>query len=114
MRYTRFLNSLLLSMILASASVFGQTDQPIEENTSCNAYVEGTQTAHWSVYIPIVVTIGAAILFGIADQGSHKCSSGDSQDALGSIRDSKRKGIMSENVNNHSRKIVRTVAGYSH
>lgn len=113
MRYTQSLSLLCLSMIFASASVFGQTDQLIEEDSTCSAYVEGTRTAHWSVYIPIVATIGAAILFGIADQCSHKCSSGDSQDALGSIRDSKRKGVSFESTH-HSRKVARLVGGFSH
>lgn len=67
-----------------------------EEYPSCGeAYIQSSHTAHWSVYVPITILIAAAIYFGIADQknrGHHHSS--DSQDALGSIVNSKRIGSM--------------------
>lgn len=62
-----------------------------EEDERCGAaYVESSQTAHWSVYIPITILVVAAILFGVADRDHKSHNSSDPQDALGSIDNSKR------------------------
>lgn len=80
-----------LLFTLTFTSIYGQNNEQDDENYS-SAYMQSSQTAHWSVYIPIVVLVGAAIYFGLADRNQNDLSSSNSQDALGSIGNSKRIG----------------------
>jgi hypothetical protein len=80
-----------LVLTLTTVSVYGQdVYQEDAYNSDSSAYIESSNTAHWSIYIPIAVLVGAAIWFGVADQHDPKHYLSDSQDALGSIANSKR------------------------
>lgn len=81
---------LTLLFALFTTSIYGQ--DCCEQDDDCgSAYCQGSQIAHWSVYIPITILVVAAIWFGVSDR-SHDSSSyySNSQDALGSIDNSKR------------------------
>lgn len=80
---------LTLLFALFTTSLQGQNDIDPEEDTG-SAYTQGSQTAHWSVYVPIAIIVGAAIWFGLSDNNHETSSYSDSQDALGSIDNSKR------------------------
>lgn len=112
MKRIRSISSLFFALFFAAASLHGQATQAYEEESACCAYEEGSRSAHWSVYIPIAITIGAAVWFGLADQGSHKHSESNSQDGLGSIRNSKRDG--SGSGSSYSRQSSRSSGSYSH
>lgn len=91
MKKLHSLVALTLALTLAASSIYGQDPDCQEGTDYSSAYVEGSNTAHWSVYIPIAILVGAAIWFGVADRHSeHHNSSTDSQDGLGSIASSKR------------------------
>lgn len=91
MKKLRPLVALTLALTLATSSIYGQDTFYQEDTDYSSAYVESNNTAHWSAYIPIVILVGAAIWFGIADRHhEHHDSSSDSQDGLGSIANSKR------------------------
>ena len=96
---------LALLFSLSITSLQGQETCEMEEE-SCCAYSQGCQTAHWSIYIPITILVVAAIWFGVSDRSHSSSSSGDSQDALGSIDNSKRNAYRRENPyysqSNHS------------
>ncbi|MFI0434737.1 MAG: hypothetical protein ACH350_03280 [Parachlamydiaceae bacterium] len=90
MKKLRPLFTLTLAFTLGTASIYGQNSCCQEdENYSC-AYVESSNTANWTVYIPITLIVGAAIWFGLADHSKNKGKKNDSQDGLGRIIDSKR------------------------
>lgn len=78
-----------LLFALFTTSLQGQNDFDLDEDSG-SAYTQGSQTAHWSVYIPIAILIGAAIWFGVSDKNHDTSSYSNSQDALGSIDNSKR------------------------
>ncbi len=108
----RLLSTLTLILAFSTASIYGQ-DACHQENETCSsAYMQSQQTAHWSVYVPIVLLVGAAVLFGIAD-GKHKYHNerSDSQDALGSIADSKRRGSQSYHTYSRMKKLPRQSYG---
>jgi len=79
-----------LIFAISTATTYGQNDT-CQEEAECypSAYEESSRTTHWSVYIPVAAIVGAAILFGLADAKQKKHAS-SSQDALGSIANSKR------------------------
>lgn len=107
--------ALTLLLSLSITSIHGQDEFQYEEDFS-PAYMESTQTTHWSAYIPIGVLVAAAIYFGVADQNDTYSSSSNSQDALGSIRDSKRVGSK-HSRSSHSNSSLRgssVRSGYSH
>lgn len=81
--------TLTVLFALCTTSLQGQNDFDPEADTG-SAYTQGSQTAHWSVYIPIAILVGAAIWFGVSDKNHDTSSYSDSQDALGSIENSKR------------------------
>jgi hypothetical protein len=81
---------LTIVLTLATSSIYGQDPCYQEDDTCSSAYMQSTNTAHWSVYIPIAIIVGAAIWFGVADHDSEKFDSSDSQNALGSIDNSIR------------------------
>ena len=56
---------LTLLFALCTTSLQGQNDFDPEADTG-SAYTQGSQTAHWSVYVPIAIIVGAAIWFGVA------------------------------------------------
>lgn len=78
-----------LVFALTTSSIYGQ-DSCYAEEVPCTAYIQGTHTAHWSVYIPIAILVGVAIWFGLADRKESRHDSYDSQDGLGSIASPKR------------------------
>lgn len=81
---------LTLLFALFTTSIQGQDDFDLDDDPG-SAYAESSQTAHWSVYIPITILVVAAIWFGVSDRNHNSSSySSDSQDALGSIENSKR------------------------
>lgn len=90
MNKLRPLAALTLAMILMTTSTYGQESCYQEDADYSSAYVESSRTAHWSVYIPIALVVGAAIWFGIAENKKDYLSYSDSQDGLGSIANSKR------------------------
>lgn len=90
MKKLRSLVILTLTLAFATTSISAQeTYYQTDENFS-TAYAEGSNTANWTVYIPITLLVGAAIWFGLADRTKDKKHSSNSQDGLGSIADSKR------------------------
>jgi hypothetical protein len=97
----------VFTLIFAFASTSIQGQEYCEETgmeCECPAYVEGSRTAHWSIYVPIAIIVAAAIWFGIADRND--CKSDyyytDSQDALGSIDNSKRHSNRSGSCSSYS------------
>ncbi len=106
MKKIQQLVALTLMLTCATASIYGQDScyQDYSENDTCSAYAQSSNTAHWSVYIPITVLVGAAILFGLADQNHSEHDSSDSQDALGSIANSKRRSSSSYSSTSSHRK----------
>jgi hypothetical protein len=87
--------TLTLLLTFATPSIHGQDPQYQEDATYSSAYMQSSHAAHWSVYIPIALLVGAAIWFGVADR-NHECHDyNDSQDALGSIANSKRRSSTS-------------------
>lgn len=96
MKTLRSFIAFTLILVSTTTSVCGQPpccDQPIccdQSDVCCPAYEEGSNSAHWSVYIPIAALVGAAIWFGMADNKKDKNNSSNSQDALGSIVSSRR------------------------
>lgn len=100
MQIFRKLMILLLCFAFASQSVHAQSawTQGVEEDECGDAYSQSSWTAHWSVYIPIALIVGAAIWFGVADSSSSTsfCSSSNdyrcrsSGDGLGSLGSSSR------------------------
>lgn len=90
MRISRPFITLATAFALVTSSIHSQSRYtPEDGNYSC-AYSESSHSAHWSVYIPIAVLVGAAIWFGMADCKKEKHDSSNSKDALGSIANSKR------------------------
>jgi hypothetical protein len=83
---------LTLALTLAFSSLHGQQDCCQADDAYSSAYAQSCDTTHWSVYIPIAALVGAAIWFGLADGYDNNESSNNSQDALGSIANSKRIG----------------------
>jgi len=80
-----------LVLTCAISSIHAQDSCQQEDGNFSSAYVESSHAAHWSVYIPIAILVGAAIWFGFADKDKDKGEdSNNSQDALGSIANSKR------------------------
>lgn len=109
-----------LILILAIASNFLNAQEPyIQDEAYCSeAYEACKHTAHWSVYIPLVLTAGAAVWFALCES-KHKEIHSNSQDALGSIANSKRVpcGISGENhISSHHKYVSRskTPWGFSH
>lgn len=82
---------LTLVLTLTTSSINGQEPCCQEDESYSSAYMQSSHTAHWSVYIPIAILVGAAIWFGLADQKHESHDSNDSQDGLGSIANSKRR-----------------------
>lgn len=84
------IQQIIAMTLILTCATHALNAQVCESEPCCSAYAESSRSAHWSVYVPIVVLVGAAILFGVADRSKGSdCSSG-SQDALGSIDNSKR------------------------
>lgn len=79
-----------MALVIATSALNGHSPCLVDDEEFSPAYVESSHSAHWSVYIPIVALAGAAIWFGLADKSNSKKDSSDSQDALGSIANSKR------------------------
>jgi hypothetical protein len=86
-----FFSSIQVSSIQAQG--YDDMDQEwTDEEACCPAYVQGTQSAHWSIYIPISLFVVAAVWLGLADS-NHKnscCSSykyGCCDSSDGSCRD---------------------------
>ncbi len=87
----RSLIAFAIALSIATMPVCGQYQPHLDDEESCSsAYTESSRSAHWSVYVPIVALVGAAIWFVAADGKQVKHDSNDSQDGLGSIADSKR------------------------
>lgn len=106
-----------LLFTLVNSSIQGQSTNNQDEENYSSAYMQSSQTAHWSVYIPIAILVVAAIYLGIADKSSDHSSYSDSQDALGSIDNSKRHSTSgSGNSYSHysSRNSNSYSSGYSH
>jgi len=83
---------MVLTLLFAFITTSIQGQDCCEQSDDCGcAYSQGSQTAHWSVYIPITILVGAAICFGVSDRGHSSSNYSDSQDALGSIANSKRR-----------------------
>jgi|GEM_PF-3072480 len=101
------LAALVLIVTFAAPSVHGQDLPPQEEEGCSSAYLQSRHAAHGSVYIPITILVGAAIWFGLADRNHKHDHSIDSQDALGSIDNSKR------HSRDHSTSSYRRSSGYS-
>lgn len=114
---------LMLFFAMMTTSIHGQEicnqeeDQSyLQENESCcEAYMESSHTAHWSVYVPLTILVAAAIYFGMADKKNHEHPSSGSQDALGSIVNSKRIGSMKSSSGSYkSYNPSRCRTGYQH
>lgn len=103
---------LTLVLTFATVSIYGQDSCDQDDETYSCAYGQSSHSAHWSVYIPIAVIVGAAIWFGLADRSHKKHDSYDSQDALGSIRDPKRRGVA--RASNLKKLNNRSMGSYSH
>ncbi len=93
------LNPWIVLTLLLTMTISSLQSQENNENDAdySSAYQESSHTAHWSIYIPISILVAAAIYFGIADQNDSRSDYYDSQDALGSIGNSKR-------INGYSRR----------
>lgn len=114
MKMSQRITALVLTASLLSSSLPAQCGESPECDECGCAYVESSRSAHWSIYIPIVVVVGAAIWFGLADDSSEKISYG-SQDGLGSIDNSMRQiSSYSSSGHNgyHRAKVLK--GGYSH
>lgn len=106
-----FILTLLFAFV--TTSIQGQ-NSCCDEVTECgSAYTEGAQTAHWSVYIPIAILVAAAIWFGVADR-DHSTDSYGSQDALGSIDNSKRNSDVRRLENYGSKRLSNMRGGFCH
>lgn len=103
---------LTLLFALVTSSIQGQNCCDQDDECGC-AYTQGSQTAHWSVYIPIAILVVAAIWFGVSDRNHDHSSYSDSQDALGSIDNSKRNSFRSSG-SYRSSIYSRSQGGYSH
>lgn len=92
MRIVRNLLLLTLFFSCATSSVYSEPPCCYNECEPCGeAYSQGSCTAHWSAYVPIVLIVGAAIWFGVADGNSSSSSNSNSKDGLGSLASSKRR-----------------------
>lgn len=100
----RFHQLVALTLVLAitTSSIYGQDLYNQEDESHSSAYMQSQNTAHWSVYVPIAILIGAAIWFGLADRKHEKHDSNDSQDGLGSMANSKRRYNDSDSHRSHS------------
>lgn len=79
-----------LLFTLLTTSIQAQDSYDQENEAAGSAYVQSSQSAHWSVYVPITILVVAAIWFGVSDKNHDHSSYTDSQDGLGSIDNSKR------------------------
>ena len=79
-----------LLFTLLTTSIQSQDNYDQEDEAAGSAYVQSSQSAHWSVYVPITIFVVAAIWFGVSDKDHDLSSYKDSQDGLGSIDNSKR------------------------
>jgi hypothetical protein len=109
MRKFQKLVALTLILTCTTLSIYGQDPyyQDYPENDVGAAYVQSSNTAHWSVYIPIAILVGAAIFFGLADRHHPYHDSSDSQDALGSIANPKRRSSSSYSSKSSYRQYTR-------
>lgn len=81
--------TLLFTLLMTTIQAQDSYDQ--EDEAAGSAYVQSSQSAHWSVYVPITILVVAAIWFGVSDKDHNDHSKyTDSQDGLGSIDSSKR------------------------
>lgn len=90
MKKFRSFIALTLVLALTTSTIYSQEPYNQENESYSSAYMQSSHTAHWSVYIPIAILVGAAIWFGMADSKRDRHHSSDSQDGLGSIANSKR------------------------
>lgn len=112
MRISQPFITLVMAFALATSSIQSQSRCAAEDcNYSC-AYGESSHSAHWSVYIPIAVLVGAAVWFGMADYKKEKHDSSNSKDGLGSIANSKR--ISSSNKYSSYRSKTTLSGSHSH
>jgi hypothetical protein len=71
--------------VLVTHSVYGQPSNQECENYVDSAYIQGSQVAHWSAYVPIAVFVAAGIFLGIADNNHKSSNSHASYDGLGPL-----------------------------
>ena len=114
----KFYTFINLGLILAfSTSVmYGQTFDRQECDACSSVYTESSNTAHWSVYVPIAAVVGAAVLFGVADISTKSSDSDSAEKCLGSMDNSKRhlsSYSSSEHKGYHRAKAL-AKTGYSH
>lgn len=102
---------LTLLFALMTTSIHGQVNCDQGDSECGGAYAQGSQTAHWSVYIPITILVVAAIGFSVSDKNHKHSDYSDSQDGLGSIDNSKRN---SYNRSGTYRSSSYSRSGYSH
>ena len=118
MKKFRSLITLTLVLAFSTSSIYGQTSDAQECEECGSAYMQSSRSAHWSAYIPIAVLVGAAIWFGLADRNSDDEDSSGSQDALGSIDNSRRHGSCVSGSDSWSKGYYRAKAlskgSYSH
>jgi hypothetical protein len=109
-----FITATLL-MTFVTSSIYGQDPNYQEDGEYSSAYIQSHNSAHWTVYIPITILVGAAIWFGLADRRRQHQHSSDTQDALGSIDNSKRHASCDGSSGSYYRRSSsRTRGSYSH